>query len=105
MNNKDLIIRLIKDDLTNNKLIDGLNDLGMEADHYHLYLSEIIFDLIGFKIDNTTFDRVYGYYDKLTKGANTIDIKKRDGSMDKLAKGVYNELYLLKETLEQEKRK
>lgn len=103
MKQREIITKLIKDDLTNNQLIDGLNTMGLEADHYHLYLSEIIFDMVGFTIDNTNFDRVYSHYDKLTKSAHTIDLKKRDGAMDKLAGKVHDELCELRDLIESER--
>lgn len=102
MEQQEIIIKLIKDDLTNNKLIDGLNGMGLEADHYYLYLSEIIFEMIGITLDNKNFDRVYKLYEKLTKHAQRIDIKERNGQMDTLAKEVYTELCQLKDLLDKE---
>ena len=96
MNKKELIIKLIKDDLINNKLIEGLNELGLEASHYHLYLSEVILEMIGFQIDNTNFEQVYQCYSKLASRVNAIDIRKQNGQMDELAEKVYEELFKLK---------
>lgn len=43
LSNEELIIRLIKDNLINTKLISGLNCLGLIADDYTLFLGETIF--------------------------------------------------------------
>lgn len=103
MTEQEIITKLIKGDLTNNKLIDGLNNLGLETDIYHLYLSEIIFEMIGIKIDHTNFNEVYSFYDKITKNAPKINLKRRDGSIDKLAQNIYKQLCNLKNNLEKKK--
>jgi hypothetical protein len=44
---KDLILRLIKDSLISFKLISGLNALGLNADDYTSFLGDTIFLLMG----------------------------------------------------------
>lgn len=52
MKNKEkLILSLIKDDLINVKLVNGLNEAGLNADNYYLHLSDTIFKLMGFGDD------------------------------------------------------
>ena len=46
---KELIISLIRDNLITIKLISGLNALGLHADDYTTFLSNTIFLLMGFK--------------------------------------------------------
>ena len=40
MEHQEIIIRLIKDHLVNTRLINGLYDLGIYMDDYHLHLSD-----------------------------------------------------------------
>lgn|GEM_PF-6801317 len=47
MENKKLILSLIKNDPINSKLVYGLSDLGFDAGCYFLHLSETIFSLTG----------------------------------------------------------
>ncbi len=37
---KNLVIALIKDDMISSKLVSGLNQIGLDAIHYHLHLSD-----------------------------------------------------------------
>jgi|GEM_PF-1395172 len=58
---KQLIIALIREDLVHQRLLSGLNRLGLHADDYSLNLSELIFGLMGY--DNGTVpDRLYERY-------------------------------------------
>jgi hypothetical protein len=57
---KEIILRLIKDNLKNTLLVSGLNRLGLDAGTYHLNLTESIFGLIGFEEDDfeeTVFEK------------------------------------------------
>lgn len=58
MDEKTLICSLIQDDLLNQKLINNLRDIGIDARDYQLHLSETIFKLMGIDrpVDDTTFD-------------------------------------------------
>lgn len=47
MNNKELIVSLIKDNLINTRLVHGLDLLGLDSGNYHIHLSQTIFNLIG----------------------------------------------------------
>ena len=52
MNQEEIIIRLIKDHLVNTRLINGLYNLGVYADDYHLHLSDTIFKMNGIPDEN-----------------------------------------------------
>lgn len=97
LNNKELILSLIKDDLISTKLVNGLNEIGLNADSYYLHLSEIIFRLLGFDDDERS-DEVYEKYLEFTEKAKYIDISDSHKPMDELALEIYNEfsLYILK---------
>jgi hypothetical protein len=85
---KNLILSLIKDDLINSKLLRGLNKAGLDADHYCLFLSGTIFDLMGF-VNSEKSDEIFSEYIKLTKGSDTIDIKETPNTLDGLANEIY----------------
>ncbi|MGQ0829862.1 MAG: hypothetical protein ACT4ON_15855 [Bacteroidota bacterium] len=96
-NNKNLIISLIKDDLINKKLLLGLNSLGLDPDHYGLFLSETIFALIEFK-ENAQSDLIYErVYLAMAERINEINLKNSKDELDVLAMDIYNELIQAKE--------
>jgi len=88
---KDLILSLIKDNLINTKLVNGLSNLGLDSDQYFLHLGDTIFALMGFKNER---DEIYENFIQLSSKANKIDISKNDSAMDSLALEIYNELEL-----------
>lgn len=94
MQTEQLIISLIKDDLINSKLVNGLNQLGLSAGDYHLHLSETIFNLMG--IDGAQDDdKLLDYYIELTSVAQSVDLSDiagRNATLDKLAHSIYVEL-------------
>jgi hypothetical protein len=57
MEQKELILHLIKDDLINTYLIDSFERIGFYSENYRLNLSDTIFKLMG--IDN---DELYELY-------------------------------------------
>lgn len=85
---KKLVISLIKDDLINSKLLRGLNKAGLDADHYCLFLSGTIFDLMGYE-NSERSDEVFSEYIKLTEQSDKIDIKVTPNALD----GLTNEIY------------
>ena len=90
--NSNLVLSLIKDDLINNKLINGLNTLGLSAGDYHLHLSETILNLIGL---DTESDAIHDLYFKLTQQSETLDltdITNREKQLTRLATEIYSEL-------------
>ncbi|WP_136465155.1 hypothetical protein [Flagellimonas onchidii] len=47
MNTKELIIRIIQEDLKHSQLVEGLNHLGLDADQFHsLGLLDVVLDLM-----------------------------------------------------------
>lgn len=94
MQTEQLIISLIKDDLINSKLVNGLSQLGLSAGDYHLNLSETIFNLMG--IDGATDnDKLLDYYINLTSASQGIDLSNiagRGTALEDLAQSIYREL-------------
>jgi hypothetical protein len=95
MDDKELIISLIKDDLVNNKLLNGLMDIGLDPGNYFLHLSETIFNLMDFE-DSTVTDDIFTYYLGLVKSVKHVDVSRCPGQLDKLANEIYLELSNIK---------
>lgn len=91
---KELLIRLIKDDLINYKLVSTLNELGLHADSYLLGLSDTIFNLMHFPNDKSG-DEVYEHYLKLTREVKHINIVQSPEQLHHLAHQIYAELIAL----------
>ena len=88
----NLILSLIKDDLVNNKLVAGLNNLGLSAGDYHLQLSETILTMIGL---DTEDDSINDLYFQLTQQSESIDLSNigtREQQLNKMAQSIYSEL-------------
>jgi hypothetical protein len=92
MEQRELIVSLIRDDLINSKLVYGLGDIGLNADEYLLHLSDTVFQLMG--LDNT--DELTEQYIQFTCPIKEIDIFDRNGTLEKFATEIYNKLLLQK---------
>ena len=97
METKKLIISLIKDDLVNDKLVNGLIDIGLNPGDYFLHLSETIFNLMGFE-DNMMTDEIFNHYLLLGQKVKHIDIARDSEQLVRLANEIYEELCSLKVT-------
>ncbi|OFY86671.1 MAG: hypothetical protein A3F72_15655 [Bacteroidetes bacterium RIFCSPLOWO2_12_FULL_35_15] len=89
MTEKELVISLIKDDLTNIRLVHGLDLLGLDSGNYYLHLSETIFKLIGITIDDADF---FEEYMDESRTVNNIDIFKHPELLNSLALSLYGKL-------------
>lgn len=95
MDKKELIISLIKDDLVNTKLINGLMNVGLDPGNYFLHLSETIFKLMDFE-DSMMTDEIFTDYLRLVEKVKHVDISGYSGQLDKLANKIYFELSNIK---------
>ncbi|MFD1000478.1 hypothetical protein ACFQ21_14230 [Ohtaekwangia kribbensis] len=94
MQTEQLIISLIKDDLINSKLVNGLSQLGLSAGDYHLHLSETIFTLMGIdgvEDDDKLLDHYIGLI-SVAQNVDLTDIAGRNSVLEKLAHSIYIEL-------------
>ena len=91
MNQKKLILSLIKDDLVHVKLIYSFEKLGFYSDCYCLHLSSTVFELMGFKSSKES-DEIFDRYMELSEKATDIDITESNEAMEILAVEIYNEL-------------
>ncbi|MBL7884647.1 MAG: hypothetical protein JNL69_11305 [Bacteroidia bacterium] len=91
MNKKKLILSLIKDSLINAKLVNGLNEMGLNADNYFLHLNDTVFNLMGYD-DNEETEQIFELFVELSKRAMFIDISQSHKPLDDLALQIYIEL-------------
>lgn len=91
-----LIISLIKDDLINTKLVNGLIDLGLDAGAYYLHLDNTIFKLVGYANDSYS-EEIYQQYRDLAASAKHIDISQNNVGLDSLAMELFLFLVLKKQ--------
>ncbi len=70
---KNLIISVIKDDLINSKLANGLTDMRLKGDDYLVHLRDTIFKLVGIKYTLHN-EFIYETYLDMTTRAKYIDI-------------------------------
>ena len=90
--NSELILSLIKDDLIKNKLVNGLNTLGLSAGDYHLHLSETILNLIGLDSENDAILNLYFNLTQQSQFLDLTDIANRENQLTQLASEIYTEL-------------
>lgn len=91
MVNKELIISLIKDDLRNTKLVNGLNKIGLKADDYYLHLSDTIFNLMGFE-DNSQTEALIEFYYEYSNKVEECDLTFDSTQLDEMAMEVFERL-------------
>ncbi len=89
INEKELIIGLIKDDLINVRLVHGLEKLGLDSGNYYLHLSETIFKLIGITVDDEDF---FEQYMDECKTVVNINIFEYPELLNSLALSLYDKL-------------
>lgn len=94
-NNKNLILSLIKDDLTNTKLVLGLNALGLQASEYALNLNETIFNCVGIAQGDQS-NKVYERYSEMTKRIKYIDMEQNPKQVSALVQEIYTYLRSVK---------
>ena len=91
LTNKKLILSLIKDDLINTKLVNGLDALGLNAQDYFLHLSDTIFKLMDIR-DTKKGEKLFEHYLDLKDNVRFIDSVKSHEAFDDLALAIYIDL-------------
>jgi hypothetical protein len=92
INNKQLILSLIKDDLINTKLVSGLENLGIDAGLYLLSISDAIFVLIGIDDDEQGEELFEYYLDLRDSKLLNVDLKESYEVIDGLVLEIYDTL-------------
>jgi len=95
---KQLILSLIKDDLTNLKLVYSLNALGLAADHYTLHTGSTVINLMNINASGLQWERIHDGYLERTRKVTQIDIQESPALLDALAKEIYSYLKAQRET-------
>ncbi|HSH67971.1 MAG TPA: hypothetical protein VLB84_19695 [Bacteroidia bacterium] len=93
---KELILRLIQDNLVNLKLVSGLNALGLIADDYYLNLGDTVFKLMGFEASaqsDLLFERVFM---TISETVSRIDFSYSKDEIVRLSMKIYDELIFAK---------
>jgi len=94
MNNKELVVHLIREELRNKCLMYSLRDLGFDCSSYTLNISQEILDLVGFQEKS---DELYQWYFKLIdKALVEITFWNLEEMMDKWSLNIYIELLELR---------
>jgi len=94
MNNKELVVHLIREELRNKCLMYSLRDLGFDCSSYTLNISQEILDLVGFPEKS---NELYQWYFKLIdKALQEITFWNLDEMMDKWSLNIYIELLELR---------
>ncbi len=92
---KSLIIRLIKEDLKNYRLVKGLNDLGLTSSEYLLDIAYVVFRLMGFEEEQID-DDLQQFYIKLTDNLKIDELGNPD-LVDQFSANIFAELLIRKE--------
>lgn len=87
MQQKELILRLIKDDLINTCLIDSFETIGFYSDDYRLHLSDTLFKVM--EIDDANDELFESYLEKTSEVADLTIIKDKK-ILEKRAEQVYS---------------
>lgn len=82
--NKKIIVALIEDDLTNLKLVLGLEKLGLNASKFNLHLSDTIFRILDIQ-DEEESEIIYQDYISLSEKIASIDISISKDNLNLLA--------------------
>ena len=96
LNKTDLILSLIKDNLINLKLVNGLNSLGLIADDYYLNLGDTIFKLMGIEASEKSdliFEKVFI---SNSEKVNQINFPDSKDELMRLSMEIYQELLFAK---------
>ena len=90
-NSKEIILRLIKADFCNNKLIFGLENAGMDLQDFHGDLETVILFLMGFDLENRE-DELHDFYYEKMRELLDVDVKIFRERLDGLTEEMYSSL-------------
>lgn len=92
---KEIALMLIRDDLVNTKLVDGLCNMDFNAESFYLNISSVVFRLVGIDIDDPKNESIYEQYLERCSTAIYVSLKESETSFENLANEIY--LFLLGE--------
>ena len=95
MDNKRLIVDLIRQDMKHNQLVLGLEKLGFSGEYFHsLEIIHIVAQLMGIKERNIE-DEWYDTYFSFMHKVNQYEIDPKGENLRELAQSCYETLYAL----------
>lgn len=97
LDTKAHIISLIRNDLINNRLISGMNNLGLEADDYLLSLNDLVFELLKLEDTDEIRERFYDLYIHLMSDIVNYNAEDWQSELNELSRKIYNKLIALKD--------
>lgn len=95
LSEKQLVVAMIRDDLVNYRLLNGLHRLGLVTEVYFLNASQTVFDYLGIESD-MGYDKNYARYEELKEEVMDLDLEYEMGKLNKLAEKIYRELMTMR---------
>lgn len=96
LSERELMVTLIKDDLINYRLVEGLNQLGLINEAYHIHVSDTIFKLM--RIKEVIGQEVeYAQYLEWREPVMRLDLQRDYGKLKKMAEEIYSRLSAVRE--------
>jgi len=96
LSQKELLVRLIKDDLINHRLVMGLNELGLVSEGYYIDAGSTVFKLMNIK-EKIGHEIHFAHYMELKDQVINVDFEKERFRLNVMAESIYRELRLIKE--------
>jgi hypothetical protein len=88
MNNKEFTLFLIKADIINVKIVNSLNEMGLDEEGYFLNFNKTILSLMGFERDEQT-EELYQEYFQLVRKVMLIEFSESQKPLDDLTMEIY----------------
>ncbi len=95
MEQEQLILRLIKAEMKNFKLIRGLRHAGAVTEDFYTDLGGIIISMMGFKEENR--EEILNQFDMFMENLDQIPVSKFSDSLNNLSRTLYRQLLEKKE--------
>jgi hypothetical protein len=89
LKNSALAIKVLKEDIINTKLVNGLRDLNLDAGDYALQLNKVVFELLGFEEERITEEIVDWYYHYVDVLSIQMKVKD-DEELNQMAEKFYH---------------
>jgi hypothetical protein len=92
---QQLVQAMIRDDLVNYRLLNGLHELGLVTELYFLKMSQTVFDYLGIE-GRVEYDANYARYEEMKEEVMAFDLSREMGRVNQLAEKIYRELLTIK---------
>jgi L-arabinose isomerase len=97
ISNERLTLTLLREDLRSNKLLLGLEQLGVSAERYTLDVSDLVFELMG--CSESEANALMDVYREAMDLAVTIQDVEEADTLEKMAREAYKKLLAAKQSL------